>query len=65
MPQVLAFDYLNNLEVVYRDLKPENMVVDAHGNVQLIDLGTLTHRFAFFISEFQLSGSCTLDQGLN
>lgn len=36
---VLALDYLNNLEVVYRDLKPENMVVDHLGNTKIIDLG--------------------------
>eukprot|EP00038_Savillea_parva_P027740 m.61209 g.61209 ORF g.61209 m.61209 type:complete len:502 (+) comp8009_c0_seq1:26-1531(+) len=37
---VLAFDYLRNLDVVYRDLKPDNLVVDVKGNLKLIDFGT-------------------------
>eukprot|EP00037_Helgoeca_nana_P002701 m.35599 g.35599 ORF g.35599 m.35599 type:complete len:242 (+) comp12785_c0_seq3:938-1663(+) len=37
---VLGFAYLRHLDVVYRDLKPDNMVVDFKGNMKLIDFGT-------------------------
>eukprot|EP00035_Acanthoeca_spectabilis_P039196 m.59900 g.59900 ORF g.59900 m.59900 type:complete len:512 (-) comp9484_c0_seq1:222-1757(-) len=37
---VLAFEYLRHLDVVYRDLKPDNLVVDFNGNMKLIDFGT-------------------------
>ena len=37
--QVLAFEYLHNHNVVYRDLKPENVLVDTRGYVKIIDFG--------------------------
>jgi len=36
---VLAFEYLNNLDIVFRDLKPENMLIDYRGHIRLTDFG--------------------------
>ena len=37
---ILAIEYLHNIGVVYRDLKPENSIINNEGKVYLIDLGT-------------------------
>ena len=36
---VLALEELHNKDIIYRDLKPENLVLDKDGNLQLIDFG--------------------------
>jgi len=36
---VLAFEYLHNLDIVYRDLKPENMLICSNGYTKITDLG--------------------------
>jgi hypothetical protein len=36
---VLAFDYLHNMDIAYRDLKPENLLVDRDGHVRITDFG--------------------------
>eukprot|EP00039_Didymoeca_costata_P006005 m.86716 g.86716 ORF g.86716 m.86716 type:complete len:393 (-) comp13067_c0_seq2:2175-3353(-) len=36
---VLAFEYLHNLDIIFRDLKPENMLIDSEGHIRLTDFG--------------------------
>lgn len=37
---VLCMEYLHTNNIIYRDIKPENIMVDEKGYLRLIDMGT-------------------------
>uniref|UniRef100_A0A7S3ZEV3 cGMP-dependent protein kinase n=1 Tax=Lotharella globosa TaxID=91324 RepID=A0A7S3ZEV3_9EUKA len=36
---VLAFEYMHSMDIVYRDLKPENLLLDTRGYLKVTDFG--------------------------
>ncbi|GAB5362406.1 hypothetical protein AAMO2058_000794100 [Amorphochlora amoebiformis] len=36
---VLAFEYMHSMDIVYRDLKPENLLLDSRGFLKVTDFG--------------------------
>ena len=36
---VLAVEYLHSMDMIYRDLKPENLLLDHQGHIKITDFG--------------------------
>lgn len=41
---VLALEEINELNIIYRDLKPDNVLLDEEGHIRISDFG-LVHQF--------------------
>lgn len=37
---LLCIEYLHNRSIIYRDIKPENIMIDYSGYLKMIDMGT-------------------------
>lgn len=39
---LIVLQYLHERDIIYRDMKPENVMIDTYGYIKMIDFGTAT-----------------------
>ena len=51
---VLAFEYLHHLHILYRDLKPENLLIDSRGYVKVLQASQSFHQHSDSLWELDM-----------
>ena len=60
---ILALEHLNTQGVIYRDLKPENVMLDRRGHVKIVDFGLARAFDGSKIAEFEAQEQSTKNPG--